>query len=147
MWINQIINSNMYYFCLTKPDCLWYRLHYCINTWKSVPSPHKKRRYKHIKSVSFASLHIEIWKISNCGKRSEVDAHVYGVGFTFIAATRYSRTSICDNKVLSHVFYMPVQNHQPKGHGIYFHSANETDYFHSMHIFPDEFLRNHFLWI
>ena len=37
----------------------------------------------HIKSVSFASLHIEIWKISNCGKRSEVDAHVYGVGFTF----------------------------------------------------------------
>lgn len=64
-----------------------------------------------------------------------------------IIATRYSRTSICDNKVLSHVFYMPVQNHQPKGHGIYFHSANETDYFHSMHIFPDEFLRNHFLWI
>ena len=38
----------------------------------------------HIKSVSFASLHIEIWKISTCGKRSEVDAHVSNVGFTFV---------------------------------------------------------------
>ena len=27
---------------------------------------------------------IENWKISTCGKRSEVDAHVSNVGFTFV---------------------------------------------------------------
>ena len=75
------------------------------------------------------------------------DAHVSNVGFILYLVARLFQSLRKQIRVLSHVFYMPVQNHQPKGHGIYFHSANETDYFHSMHIFPDEFLRNHFLWI
>lgn len=33
---------------------------------------------------SFYTYNAKIWKISTCGKRSEVDAHVSNVGFTFV---------------------------------------------------------------
>ena len=93
----------------------------------------RKRRHKHIKSVSFTSCLLKRRKFQKQPRVRRKRSRFY-VGFTLYLAAQVFQNLEKQIKVLSHVFYMPIPNLLTSAAGTRQTAMYETLY--SYHLIP-----------